>query len=257
MSRNDWWNNVEILEGKTRKLYRKLVEKGRKNLVDSTVTKIIEVREWEPCRHLIEDNLKKVVMEHSIFYVPKGFEPGPMIVFPITDLNDMKLKAQTKPLDPKYDNKYHWLGDKEAFLGPSWIGNSLDMLENIVSKKYVVLVEGTFDFVATRAICPDLPVLSTLTKKIGYRHEMYLRMLGADTIYLMLDQDSKGQESMEITKKVFRNFNTKIIKYPCKDQSEALENKDTGRSLQKILSNLMSVNSAEEIPKHLVLIEED
>lgn len=249
-----WWDDIEFLMRKVRNLYTRLEDKGKSGLIEACVIKIIKERDWDCVRDLITENLTQCVKEHNIMYVPKGFEPGPRFVFPQYDLNDMAMKAQTKPLESEI--KYWIAGDRDNFLGPGWLGNSDEMLLKINQLGYVLIVEGTFDFVAVRAIDPNIPVLCSLTKKIGRKQEAYLRMLGVKTIYLMFDQDPVGIQAMEIVQRTFKSMTVEIVKTPGKDASKALENRKHALILRDTLRSITDKNEKITDSKITILEEE-
>lgn len=249
-----WWDDVEFLTRKVKNLYVRLEQNGKSNLVEACTQKIIKERKWDKVRDLIEDNLRQVVAEHGFMYVPKGFEPGPRFVFPQYDLNDIAMKAQTRPLES--DVKYWIAGGRENFLGPGWLGTSDRMLNLIMEKKYVMIIEGTFDFIAVRSLVPELPCLCSLTKKIGKKQEAYLRMLGVKDLYLMFDQDEQGKIAMDITKRTFTHMNVDIVKTPTKDASEALEVRRHAQILKETINSITDKYKVIETNNIIILEEE-
>jgi hypothetical protein len=251
-----WWDDVEFLIRKVKGLYKRLEEKGKSGWVQASVIKIIKERNWGQVEDLIKPNLTKCVSDHTIMYVPKGFEPGPRFVFPQYDLNDVAMKAQTKPLGE--DGAKYWIaGDRDNFLGPSWLGNSNEMLARIQKLGYVLVVEGTFDFVAVRALNADIPVLCSLTKKIGRKQEAYLQMLGVKTLYLMFDQDPVGIEAMTIVARTFKSMTVEIVKTPGKDASLALENRKHALILRDTLRRIIDKNESVMATNITILEEEE
>ena len=254
-----WWDDIPTLTTKVRKLYTKLEDKGNSDIITATYKKIISERKWGPVESIIHNNLLDVIKEHGIYYIPKGFEPGPMFVFPQYDVDGIPMKAQTKPLyDIGNGSKYWIAGDRDNFLGPSWLGNSDKMIERILNEKYVVVIEGTFDFVAVRALCPEIPALCSLTKKLGYKQEAYLRMLGVETLYLMFDQDEQGIQAAELTKKIYKSMQVELVKTPAKDASKALENRNHANILKDILYSIVEANTKtinEE--SRIIILEEE
>ena len=183
-----WWNDLNELRARTDKVYEKV---GR-NIWQLTAEKMIELRGWKAK----EAKLIPILEELGIYYIPKKLVPGPMFVFPEYDAAGKLTRAQTKPLHDLFGaGKYHTLGvKKEQFLGPVWLGNSTPALQKVLDTKSVLLVEGPFDLVATR-MATEMPVMSSLTKSIGEKHEIYLKLLGVTQLYLMMDSDEAGEKS--------------------------------------------------------------
>jgi hypothetical protein len=250
-----WWHDVEFLLRKTKNLYTRLASKGKSDWITATVNKIIIERDWKLVDNLVRENLIKCVTEHNIIYIPKGFEPGPRFVLPQYDLNDIAMKAQTKFLGE--GSKYQIIGDRDKFLGPGWLGNSDAMLLKIMEEKYVVVLEGTFDFVAVRALNPDIPVLCSLTKKIGRKQEAYLQMLGVKTLYLMFDQDRVGIEAMTMIQRTFKSMDVQIAKTPVKDASLALENRKHTLLLRDVLTGIMNKHTKLSMSGNITILEEE
>lgn len=226
-----WWNDLEELRRRTGVLYEKL----NRDIWQVTAEKMIELRGWK----ISEAQVIPVLQEHDIYYVPKKLLPGPMFVFPQFDAEGSCTRAQTKPLHDLFgEGKYHTLGvKKESFLGPVWLGNSEPNLQKVIDTKSVIMVEGPFDFVASRAIEPDAPILCPLTKSLGDQHEDYLRILGVKQIYLLFDNDEPGIKSMEW---MTRNFPISCVALQCpgSDPSDCLKSAGLKRSLSKVLTSI-------------------
>lgn len=211
-----WWNDLNELRSRTDKVYEKV---GR-NIWQLTAEKMIELRGWK----VKEERLIPILEELGVYYIPKKLIPGPMFVFPEYDAAGKLTRAQTKPLHDLFgEGKYHTLGvKKELFLGPVWLGNSDLTLQKVLDTKSVLLVEGPFDLIATR-MATDLPVMSSLTKSIGEKHEAYLKLLGVKQLYLMLDSDKAGENSSSY---LARNLTipTMSLVCPSADPSDAFKN---------------------------------
>lgn len=243
-----WWENVPELIKKTGEFYAKNVAKNPgADLLSVTAQKIIAAREWEPALSRIRDNFPQVLTELGIFYVPKTYEPGPLFVFPIRDVDGNFPRAQTKPCDGSTlwgKGSYHWIGEK--ITGPNWLGNDPATLARIMEKKEVTLVEGPFDLLACRLLTPDEPIMSPLTKSISDKHEAYLRMLGVDRLNLMFDNErpdeSKGKDlgggnlSMRVLKYKIKTMEVAVKLLKGSDPAAALK---SGPGTEKLLALLM------------------
>jgi hypothetical protein len=212
----------------------------------TTIQKIVELRGWQPALPLIQPNFERILSELRVFYIPKPMPPGPMLVFPIRDIDGTYPYAQTKPLpgSPCEFNsggipmKYCRIGRMEP-VGPQWLGNSPEMLQRIILLRMVLLVEGPFDLLACRLLMPEAPVLTPLTKRMGEEHEAYLRMLGITRLYLMYDNEAtgKGQASMDYQAKTLTFVPVQKMYCPerVEDPSFALKKLRTAEDLQKRL----------------------
>ena len=212
-----WWNDLSELRSRTDRVYAKV----ERNIWQVTAEKMIALRKWE----VKEEKLMPILEELGIYYVPKTMLPGPMFVFPEYDAMGKLTRAQTKPLHDLFgEGKYHTLGvKKEAFLGPVWLGNSDATLQKVLDTKSVLLVEGPFDLIATRLVT-NAPVMSSLTKSIGEKHEVYLRLLGVEQIYLMFDNETSeaGERSASWLAKTL-SIPTMLLTCPREDPSKCLE----------------------------------
>jgi hypothetical protein len=254
------WQDVPLLMEEVDKLYTRLETKGQPGKWFATKKKIYAERNWVPSTFLIEKNFETALEKLNFFYIPKGWDPGPIFIFPQKDVEGDFTRAQSKPLYeiPNRDgvsSKYRVIGvKKEDFVGPVWLGNDEETLRLILLTKMVLLVEGPFDLLAVRLLCPEIPSLCPLTKKIGIDHQAYLRMLGVDTIYLLFDTDADkfndssdvkwnerytegaGVVSMKFLQRDITNMEVKPIWIAgAGDPSESLENLTTAKKLQKAL----------------------
>lgn len=244
-----WYYDIPKLMSETDKLYeRGIAAKGWPNKLALTKKKIIEVREWAPALPYIEKNFDRVLKDLEYFYVPNGWAPGPMFVFPLRDLDGTFPRAQTKPLEGSAEfgkGKYWWMGEKT--FSPSWLGNSQEMIQAVIDNQAVILMEGPFDLLGCRLVCPDLPILCPLTKSIGGKHEAFLRMLGVKTIFLLFDNElptsekydiGQGNLSMRMLAKEIKTMKTEILLCPSSDPSECLKSSAKVRALKSLLSSL-------------------
>jgi hypothetical protein len=252
-----WWQLVPKLISSVDKVYNNQEAKGKSGKWLATKKKIYSERNWESSISLIEKNFESVLEKLNFFYVPKGFEPGPMFVFPQKDVEDEYTRAQTRPLyeiisQDGTSSKYRVIGvPKDQFLGPVWLGNDDDTLKLIMEKGHVVLVEGPFDLLAVRLLCPDIPSMSPLTKKIGIDHQAYLRMLGVKTIYLAFDNEEDklteerqrvwgaGFSAMRRLQNDIKQMKVEIVFVPgASDPSQCLEKLINATALRKSLRSI-------------------
>jgi hypothetical protein len=258
-----WWQDVPLLISETNVIYRKQIAKGLSDKVTATKKKIISERGWEPCAHLIEKNFSQTLEELNFFYVPKGFLPGPCFVFPQRDLTGAFTRAQTRPLYKVVYNteegestaKYCVAGcKKDDFNGPIWLGNDPRTLQMIVELGWVIIVEGPFDLLACRLLCPDTPFLCSMTKNIGERHEDYLRMMGVTKIFLMYDNEAPkagkdvgaGNLSMWRIQNHIKWCQVDVILSPAEDASACLKNPVKARLLKSRILSAVPVSVTHE-----------
>jgi hypothetical protein len=226
-----WWQDIAKLIEKTVAIYTKL----EKDPILITATRIIEERSWV----IKPEQLMPVIKDLGVLYVPKKMFPGPMFLFPEVDVDGL-LRAQTKPLHTMFGpGKYYSIGAKrEDFAGPIWLGNDEETLKLILEKGYVVLVEGPFDILAARAVAPGIPIMSSLTKSIGRKHEEYLRILGVRTTYLLYDNDEAGKKSMGVLSNIIKTMQVVPLECPASDPSDCLQTRVKKDALQRVLEGL-------------------
>ena len=253
MTKNNW--DVSRLIEETDKLYSRIIMKRPEaDKLSFTKSKIISERGWEPSRSLIDSNFNRVLSELKIFYVPNILLPGPAFVFPIRDVDGTYPYAQTKPLEgsvlysPKA--KYYRIGN--AISSPQWLGNSPETIKILMRMRRVMVVEGPFDLLACRLLCPSLPVLCPLTKLVTKKHEEYLRILGVKTLHLMFDNElskktggfmGSGNISMAMQKKSITSMKVEIALCPASDPSEALQSMKSAMALRKLLNSEFEVSA--------------
>ncbi len=251
MPRNDWWQKVPDLIKKVNDLYAEATASGKTyTKLSVTQQKIVEARDWSASLPIIQKNFDRVLTELDCFYVPKTLQPGPMIVFPMRDVYGLSTRAQTKPFEgsAEFGPKYMYLGLKsKEFAGPAWIGNDITTLKRIIQQRRVVLVEGGFDLLANRLVAPDVPSLSPLTKSLGREHQVFLRMLGVDTIFLMFDNEKPkdadhdlggGEISMRALQRDIKEMKIEILYCPAHDPSNCLKTYTKASQLKTLLVNL-------------------
>jgi hypothetical protein len=239
---DEWYlTDVPRLVSETGLLYRRIVEKAPEKTCEAvTVQRTVEERNWgETVGQL---SLGEAVRRLGYFYVPKVMAPGPAFVFPIRNPDGTFPRAQTKPLkgSPLFreDAKYRYVGDRDRLIGPPWLGNDPATLREAIGKQAVLCVEGPFDLVALRALCPSYPIMSPLTKRLGKQHVAYLRMLGVIRLILMYDNDPQGEESMGQQERQIKDMQVIPCTCPTHDPSKALEAYQWARTLASTVSQL-------------------
>lgn len=235
------FQDVTWLMGETDKLYEKITAEHGIRKWEMTRDRIVALRKWEPALPLIKKNFESVLTEMDIFYVPAVIDPGPAYVFPQKDAYGHWRRARIKLgwdllRKDAPAAKYEAIGMKKEFIGACWIGNQFAMLECILKHRAVLIVEGPFDILAVRLLCPDIPVLSTGNNALGQKHLDYLSMLGVKMIYLMFDQDAPDENGQSSGVDAMRRLKWKLEKFqhpflraeslvcPSKDPAAALTN---------------------------------
>ena len=238
--------NVITLMSETDKLYEKIREKRPDvDKVSFTRDKIVSERHWEPSLPLIKNNFTRVLEELKVFYIPNLMHPGPVFVFPIRDLDGTYPYAQTKPLTASelYSAKAKYTRIGQPPISPQWLGNSPETLLQVLRYNKVVIVEGPFDLLACRLVCPNLPILCPLTKLVTSKHEDYLEMLGVSEMVLIFDNElnkkdgghmGAGNIAMYEQQKISR-LNTSVLLSPPSDPSDALKSKASAIKLRDLL----------------------
>lgn len=237
--KDQWWNEVPRLVEKTRELYQKLEAQGRSSLIAGTTKLVLEKRQWGPNQTALRSNLESAIEELGCFYVPKAFGPGPAFIFPMEDLEGKTVRAQMKPCHERFGpQKYHQLGDKTQHLGPTWIGCTEAIAAQILTTASVLLVEGPFDLLAVRTVCPELPSVSSTNKKLGRRHFEFLQLLGVKRIFTMFDIDKSqaGELSADyVARKAGSWAEVTNLSCPAHDPSDCLKQVSKYLSLKSML----------------------
>jgi hypothetical protein len=241
-----WWEtDVSKVMEETEVFYTRVAELyPDKAKLPFTKKKIIEARGWAPTLKTYDKHFEETLKRLGFFYVPNRIIPGPAFVFPIRDVDGKFTCAQTKPIEGSVlavpGMKYRYIGDKQKQIGPRWLGNDYATLRKIIELRKVVVVEGPFDLLAARLVCPDLPIMSPLTKMLGKQHVAYLRMLGVIDLFLMYDNEEakegkdggSGNMSAEQQVACIKTMNVKALTCPQSDPSECLKNPKFVRELQ-------------------------
>ncbi len=261
-----WFKDVPKLMSEVDILYTRAGKVKWRSAAD----RIIEARRWEPTRRIIEPNLEREITRLGVFYVSEVLGPGPCFVFPLRDMGTTAVqrgrvrldggstciepeeisRAQLKPCYTMKDDmgktcKYINIGPKLA-LGPNWLGNDLETIEQIIKQRRVLIIEGGFDLLACRLLRPDIPSLSPLKKSLGSEHEIYLRMLGVKRGLLMFDNEAPkdgktlggGNMSMHTTIDRIKTMKMEMLLSPAGDPSACLESVVKTRALQKVLAEI-------------------
>lgn len=243
-----WWeSDVNKVIEETEIFYTRVAERyPDKAKIPLTKKKIIEARLWTPTLRMYDKHFDEVLKQLGFFYVPNRIIPGPCFVFPIRDVDGKFTCAQTKPLEGSVltvpGMKYRYIGSKP--IGPRWLGIDHTTLKKIIDLRKVAVVEGPFDLLAARLMCPEFPIISPLTKMLGKQHIAYLRMLGVQDLFLMYDNEvGKGGKSMgagntsaEQQAAYIKTMNVKVLTCPQSDPSECLKNSIFASELQFILA---------------------
>lgn len=240
----EWYEDIPTLMAETDKLYERIVAKWpEKTKRHQTAKKMVELRGWESSLRLIKSSFS-ILDELQVAYVPKVMVPGPCFLFPLQDVDKKYPYAQVKPLPGSVIQtmgKYHFMGTKP--IGPQWMGLTRSTVERIMRTRRVVAVEGAFDCIACRLLCPDVPVLSPLTKKLGAKHVAFLRMLGVKDLYLMYDNEASGQgnKAMEVESNTLsKYFTVHTLLCPASDPSDALKSATVADKLKRMLRNVVT-----------------
>jgi hypothetical protein len=241
------WEDFTWLSAQTARLYERIQEKNPSiTLLSLTRDKIVEHRGWAPSLPLIKNHLDAAIQELGIFYVPAVMQPGPMFVFPILSLDGSCKYAQTKPLSGsvtfKAERPYKFIG--EEVLGPRWFGNTPETLKALIRMQSVVTPEGPFDLLACRALGVQVPSLSSLTKKLGAKHQAYLRLLGVKRLHLLFDNElpkgnrTKGQGNLAMdAMPAIEGIEIRKMLCSASDPSDCLKNKITATRLKDLLES--------------------
>lgn len=238
--RDAWWHNIQELRQKTDAIY----QRREVDIWAITTDKIIEARHWVCNR----ERLYQVVQEAGVFYVPKTLPPGPLICFPEVDACGEIHRAQNKPLGDFFgSDRYQTFGIKaELFVGPVWLGNTDQTLQQILDLHEVVVVEGPFDYLAAHYAAPEVPVLCSLTKSLGDKHFAYLKILGVKRVHLLYDNDPPGLKAMAWLNKQSHSRTGQDVMIPCEtlicpaeDPSDCLQDRSDISRLTKLLKSVV------------------
>lgn len=249
-----WWDNdVDRVMSETEDFYTRLAAVApQKNKLTFTKSKILSAREWTPTLSMYDENFEQVLKTLGYFYVPDRIIPGPAFIFPIRDSDGKFSSAQTKPLEGSVygiDSKYRYIGTKPA--SPRWLGNDYATLKKIIDTRRVMVVEGPFDLLAARLLCPDIPIMSPLTKLLGRNHITYLRMLGVRRVFMMFDneevkagkkgKDGAGNISMEQQAQAVKTMTLTPLLCPKADPSACLKNRTYAEKLRAVIKSILSI----------------
>jgi hypothetical protein len=247
---DQWWTkDVARVIAETDTFYARLVEVApQKTKLNLTKEKIIAAREWAPTLKMYQGHFDRVLSQLDFFYIPNRIVPGPTFVFPIIDIHGKYTSAQTRPIESSVlyatSAKYRYIGESKP-AGPRWLGNDHATLKKIIDTRSVLIVEGPFDLLAARLVCPDVPSLSPLTKVLGNNHKAYLRMLGVRKLALMYDnemakkagqKDGAGNVSAEYQAATIKNMTVTNLVCPLEDPSLCLKYQQYAEKLRSRIS---------------------
>lgn len=250
---NDFQDVAELLL-QCDKLYERLASMNLASRALLTKKYIYEQRGWLPSQFIIERAFDEQLKRIGMFYIPKVMQPGPCFVCPLRDSTGEVRRVQTRPMPGSVlyssDKKYYMLGDKDLFLGPSWLGNDPLTIAQILERRAVYIVEGAFDLLACRLVVPptrpdSLPSLCPLGKTLGKKHILFLKMLGVRTLYLLMDHETSGvgDKSMKFMEEDLKDFEVHIVEQTGggEDPSSALKNLSSARRLYNVIHQLDGV----------------
>ena len=234
---NEWYlTDVPRVMAAADTVYARLAEKHPEVTRESlTAQRIVSFRNWDDSLRFYEGRFDAAIRQLGCFYMPKNVTPGPAFIFPMRSADNTYPRAQTKPLDGSLleseGMKYRYIGDKEKYIGPNWLGNDPLTIQTIIAKQSLICVEGPFDLLAMRLACPDYPSMTPLTKRLGKHHIAYLRILGVKRLLLMYDNEDAGEESMQQQARQIHSMQVIPCECPRKDPSEALEKWEWAKEL--------------------------
>ena len=246
-----WAYAPEVLIAKLETVYRFFITVKRVETPALLARhKIMQIREW--CPAVPQDQLLKAIEDLEVFYIPVAVNPGPAILFPIRDVTGDIHRVHIRMNDPKtYGLRYISAVNKDRFLGPSWAGMDDDTMKAIIQTQKVIVMEGPFDLLAIRTMAPSFPSVCSLTKKLGEQHWDYLKILGVNHVYVMYDNEKRGQEATEAMMKYHKDVEITPVICPAHDPSDALK---TVSKMQALRRNLDAALVSEA---HTFVLEED
>jgi hypothetical protein len=235
-----WAKNPEILIEALERFYRLAIKLGKvKTPAETTLKKVMKIRGW--CSMVPQGNLLKAIQDLELVYVPEGLAPGPGLLFPIRDVSGEIKRAHIRVNDEEvYGVRYISAVDRSLFIGPPWLGTDDATLAGIIQTGEVMVMEGPVDLLAIRTMEPRLPAICSLTKKLGRLHWDYLKMLGVSKVYMMFDNEAKGDAAVESAEQRHTDFEIVHVTCPAKDPAKCLESIIKTRTLQKTLSALVT-----------------
>ena len=235
---NDWFRtDVPRIIAETKLIYQRLVERyPEKTLEASTIQRIMQERHWEESLPIYESRFRDVITRLGCFYIPKKSSPARHSSSPCAPLMGLipvlkPSRWREAPCGVRTENT-SMLGIRKSASVRDWLGNDPETIKQIIETQSVMCVEGPFDLVAMRLICPSFPIISPLTKKVGKNHIAYLRILGVKRLLLMYDNEVQGEESMEMQQRNIKVMRVITCECTKKDSSKALEKYEWTRDLQ-------------------------
>ena len=189
-----------------------------------------------------QDALEQALVDLNVVYIPKTLNPGPAFAFPVFDALEELRQLQIRVTNPEEWGGIRYLAavNPSEFVGPVWFGLDDRTIAAAMQHKAVVLVEGPFDLLAVRVCCPDIPSLTTLTKKLTPDHLTTLSLLGVTTIYPMFDHEKSevGGLAAQILAAKASGFHVIPLVCPAKDPAEALKYPVKTLDLQTLLGRI-------------------
>lgn len=233
------WATPETLLAELAEFYAKAIRVGKITSVPAVAAKKVAAhRGWVGIK---PSALLDAVAELEVIYIPTGLGPGPALAFAVRDVCGVVNRLQIRLLGDgpeKFGTRYLALVNREAFIGPAWIGMDEDVLGSILQTREILLVEGPLDLLAVRAIGCPIPSLSTLSKRVSDSHWAYLQILGVKDVHAMFDADGAGQRAATSLAKGSRGIRVHAVECPAKDPAEALKSRLTTRCLRDVLDIL-------------------
>lgn len=198
-------------------------------MYQESAKRLIKFRGWDAT----VEEVAPVLKEADVFFIPSGILEEPGFGFPINEpeccFMTLLHVRYLRPLMP-IGIKAKTIGFKNAMAGPSWFGMDKKTLNQIITQKSVLIVEGPMDLIACRVILgPNIPVLSVLGRTISRRHELDLHLLGVESVYSMWDQDAAGRSAKipdSISRKVY-------LRCPSNDPSDCLKSLQLAKQLHR------------------------
>lgn len=233
-----WAKNPDPLLEALEKMYLKAIRAGKiKSPAAATAKKLRIIRKW--CDAVPQKSIEDACATLEVVFIPSTMAPGPAILFPIRDVTGEIRRAHIRVNNAEaYGVRYISAVSKERFVGPPWFGTDDATLLAIIQTQEVVVVEGPMDLMACRVAAPDIPSLSSLTKRLGRHHLEYLRILGVKRIRPMFDNQPTGAAATEAMLTMVKGFEIAPLLCPASDPSDALKSALKFRALSDVLRSV-------------------
>lgn len=235
-----WAKSPSVLLESLESFYRKAIQNGK--VIDpaqTTAKRVMIQRAW--CPTVNSEKLLNAVKDVELVYVPTGVGPGPGFLFPIRDVSGDIRRLHIRVNDEAANgSRYITLQEKNAFIGPAWVGADDATLARIIKSGQVLVVEGPFDLLAVRSLVPELPSLSPLSKRLTKNHVSYLYMLGVQHIHVLWDADEAGAAATDVTvKRLKSRFRVSPVECPDVDPAACMCLSTKMRRLEVSLQSLI------------------